>query len=61
LPIAINEDINIELLIPKLEENQLNNERKLEWRLKLKPGEKRIIPLKFSMEFHENLTVCGLE
>ena len=36
-------------------------EGKLTWRLDLKPGEKREIPLKFSVEHPADLTVTGIE
>ena len=34
---------------------------KLVWRLNLKPGEKRELPLKFSVEYPADLNVEGLE
>lgn len=61
LPIAMNEDIQIDLLEPKKEKNELGSERKLEWNLKLKPGEKKVIPVKYQVAYPNNLSVFGLE
>jgi hypothetical protein len=61
LPIPMNENIKVELLEPQKEKEELGNELKLEWQLKLKPGEKKIIPLKYQVEFPKNQTVYGLE
>jgi hypothetical protein len=35
--------------------------RKLVWRLNLKPGEKRELPLKFSVEYPGGTPVTGVE
>ncbi len=61
LPIAMNEDIKVELLEPKKEKDELGNDKKLEWTVNLKPGEKKIIPLKYLVEFPNKLNVYGLE
>ncbi|MEJ2545339.1 MAG: mucoidy inhibitor MuiA family protein [Calditrichaceae bacterium] len=61
LPIAMDEDIKIKLLIPDEDINDLNNERKLEWNLNLKPGEKKTIPIKYQVEFPSSRKVYGLE
>ncbi len=60
-PIAMNEDIKVELLEPKIDMDKLNNDRELKWDVKLKPGEKKIIPLKYTIEFPNNVNVYGLE
>ncbi|HVO73279.1 MAG TPA: DUF4139 domain-containing protein, partial [Ignavibacteriaceae bacterium] len=61
LPIAMNEEINVELIEPQKEEKELGNDKKLEWNLKLKPGEKKIIPVKYKVDFPNNYNVYGLE
>ncbi len=61
LPIAMNENIQVELLSPKKEINELNNDLRLIWRLVLKPGENRTLPIKFQVKFPDNLSVYGLE
>ncbi len=61
LPIPMNENIKVELIEPQKEKEELGNEQKLEWQLKLKPGEKKIIPLKYQVEFPKNQPVYGLE
>lgn len=61
LPITRNEKIKIELLIPKDLEEKLNDKKELKWDLKLSAGETRIIPLKFTVEFPNNISVYGLE
>jgi len=61
LPITRNEKIKTELLIPKDLEEKLNDKKELKWDLKLNAGESKIIPLKFTVEFPNNISVYGLE
>lgn len=61
IPIPMNEDINVTLLEPKKEKDELGNEQKLEWNIKIKPGEKKIIPIKYQVEFPNKINVYGLE
>ena len=61
IPIAMNEDIKVELIEPQKEKSDLGNENKLEWNVKLKPGEKMIIPIKYQVAFPNNLMIYGLE
>lgn len=61
LPISRNEKIKTELLIPKEMENTLNDSKELKWDLKLNPGETKVIPIRFSIKFPNNLNVYGLE
>lgn len=61
LPISMNEDIQVEIIIPKMEKEEFEKDYKLEWKVKLKPGEKKNIPLKFSVECPENMYIYGLE
>ena len=61
IPIPMNEDIKVNLIEPKKEKEELGNERKLQWNVKIKPGEKKIIPLKYTVEFPDNINVYGME
>ena len=70
VPVSRNEKIEVTLLTPaekdvgtKEEPKEVTREEdgKLVWRLDLKPGEKREVPLKFSVEYPGDLNVSGLE
>ncbi len=76
VPVARDEKITVKLLAPserellKLEDATAqppkpgiarDSDGKLTWRLDLKPGEKRELPLKFSIEHPADLTVIGIE
>jgi uncharacterized protein (TIGR02231 family) len=70
VPVSRNEKIVVKLLTPaegdlstadEPKETSLEAEGKLVWRLDLKPGEKRELPLKFSVEYPSDLAVAGLE
>jgi len=61
LPVTMNEKIKIELITPSKNEVKFNQDNELVWQLKLNPGETKIIPLKFIVEFPDNVNVFGLE
>ncbi|MFT3868961.1 MAG: mucoidy inhibitor MuiA family protein [Nibricoccus sp.] len=70
LPISRNEKIVVKLIGPdpkdvgtkdKPKEVTLEEDGKMVWRLDLKPGEKREIQFKFSVEHPSDVTVTGLE
>lgn len=61
LPVAMNEKIKIELIIPSEKEVRFNQNNELVWQLKLNPGETKIVPFKFTIEFPNNVNVFGLE
>ncbi|HWZ96050.1 MAG TPA: mucoidy inhibitor MuiA family protein [Opitutaceae bacterium] len=70
VPVSRNEKIVVKLLTPaerdlstadEPKETSLEADGKLVWRLDLKPGEKRELPLKFSIEYPSEVTVTGLE
>ena len=61
IPIPMNEDIKVSLIEPKKEKEELANDQKLEWNIKIKPGEKKIIPIKYTVEYPNNINVYGLE
>lgn len=70
LPVSRNEKIMVKLLAPQ--ERDLGTAEKpreitreadghLAWRLELKPGETREIPLKFSVDYPNEVAIAGLE
>ena len=61
LPIPMNEDIKVELVEPLVEKEKIGNDQKLQWNVKLKPGEKKVIPLKYWVEYPRGTSVYGLE
>lgn len=70
VPVSRNEKIVVKLLAPAERDlstpdapKEVSREAdgKLVWRLDLKPGEKREVPLKFSVEYPADLPVSGLE
>jgi len=70
VPVSRNEKIVVRLITPAEgdlgtaeapKEVSREADGKLVWRLDLKPGEKREVPLKFSVEYPANLPVAGLE
>jgi uncharacterized protein (TIGR02231 family) len=70
LPVSRNEKIEVNLLTPaekdvgtKEQPREVTREEdgKLVWRLDLKPGEKREVPVKFNVEHPGDLNVTGLE
>ncbi len=70
VPVSRNEKIEVSLLTPaerdvgtmdKPKEVTREEDGRLAWRFELKPGEKREIPLKFSVEHPGDLNVTGLE
>jgi uncharacterized protein (TIGR02231 family) len=64
VPIATNEEIEVELVRPEYEQDtdtlKKNEHDFLEWLLTLKPGEKREIPLVFSVTYPKGRSVNGL-
>ena len=61
LPVVRNEKIKTELITPEENEVEINADKELVWKLNLKPGETKIIPLQFYVEFPQEITVYGLE
>ncbi len=64
IPISSHQDIVVELLEPKYKEdtNELkkDNTNKLTWEFKINSGEKKIIPLKFSIEYPQDQIIEGI-
>ncbi len=70
VPLSRDEKITVKILTPAErdtgtkaapKEVTMEEDGKLVWRLDLKPGEKREIPLKYSIEHPANLAVTGIE
>lgn len=61
LPLSRNEKIVIKQLAPDAREVKPTDEGSLKWTLDLKPGEKREITVKFTVEHPNDITVTGLE
>jgi hypothetical protein len=61
VPISMNEKIVVELLEPKSEVLIPDAEGMLRWKLKLEPGAKQVIKLKFTVEYPPSVIPYGLE
>jgi len=61
VPLSRNEKITVKLLSPDAKEAKPTDEGTLKWTLDLKPGEKRELTVKFTVEFDNNVNVTGLE
>ena len=60
-PVSLDERIVVGLINPEAESPLVKDDHKIVWKLKLKPGEKKILPLKFTVRFPAQLRVSGLE
>ena len=64
VPASNHEDIKVTLEEPKLSKDnpdlKMDEQKRLEWRLDLKAGEKRDVPFRFTVERPEDLMVEGL-
>jgi uncharacterized protein (TIGR02231 family) len=61
VPVSRHERIVVKQLTPDVKEMKPTAEGALKWTLDLKPGEKRELTLKFSIEHPNELQVAGLE
>ncbi len=61
LPLSRNEKIVVKQLTPAVGELKPTDEGTLKWTLDLKPGEKRELPVKFTLEYPNDVAVAGLE
>jgi uncharacterized protein (TIGR02231 family) len=61
IPVSRHEKIVVKVLAPSERESKPDADGILKWTLSLKPGEKRDVPLKFSVEYPADLPVSGLE
>ena len=61
VPISRNEKVVVKLLSPDARDVKPSDEGTLKWSLDLKPGEKRELTVKFSIEYANDVNVVGLE
>ncbi|HXA79688.1 MAG TPA: mucoidy inhibitor MuiA family protein [Opitutaceae bacterium] len=61
VPVSRNEKIVVTMLAPDATDVKPDADGTLKWTLNLKPGEKRELPLKFSVERPAEVAVAGLE
>ena len=61
VPLSRNEKITVKLLSPDAKEVKPTDEGTLKWNLNLKPGEKRELTVKFTVEYANDVNVIGLE
>jgi uncharacterized protein (TIGR02231 family) len=61
VPVSRNEKIVVTMLAPDATDVKPDADGTLKWTLDLKPGEKRELPLKFSIERPAEVAVAGLE
>ena len=61
VPLSRNEKITVKLLSPDAKEVKPTDEGTLKWNLDLKPGEKRELTVKFTVEYANDVNVIGLE
>jgi uncharacterized protein (TIGR02231 family) len=61
IPVASSDDITIQLIEPEIPLKDLGTDRKLSWRITLQPGERKIIPVKYSVTAPNNIPVYGME
>ncbi|WP_068629223.1 mucoidy inhibitor MuiA family protein [Cephaloticoccus primus] len=60
VPVSRNEKISVKVQAPAARDAKPDAEGLLEWALDLAPGETRELPLKFSIEYPQGLSVSGL-
>jgi uncharacterized protein (TIGR02231 family) len=61
VPLSRNEKIVVKLLSPDAKDVKPTDEGTLKWTLDLKPGEKRELTVKFTVEYANEVNVTGLE
>jgi len=61
VPLSRNEKVVVKLLSPDAKEVKPTDEGTLKWSLDLKPGEKRELTVKFTVEYDNGVNVTGLE
>jgi uncharacterized protein (TIGR02231 family) len=61
VPLSRNEKITVKLISPDAKEVKPTDEGTLKWSLDLKPGEKRELTVKFSVDYANDVNVIGLE
>ena len=60
-PVSKNEQIKVVLESPKKEDAKISDNGIISWDLRLKPNEKRILKIKFKVEYPKDLKITGVE
>ncbi|WP_309399408.1 mucoidy inhibitor MuiA family protein [Cerasicoccus maritimus] len=64
LPMASNEDIEVELLVPEVGKRgaiaTIDDQKRLEWKFSLKPGQDLKTPLSYTIQYPQDMLVSGL-
>ena len=60
-PLSRNEQIKVELESPGKDEAKISAEGIIAWNLKMNPGEKKSIKLKFKVEHPKDLRITGMD
>jgi uncharacterized protein (TIGR02231 family) len=60
-PMSRNEKIKVEIEAPKGSEAEVSDQGIIKWKLKLAPGAKRSIPVKFTVSYPKDLSISGLQ
>ncbi|WP_309383341.1 mucoidy inhibitor MuiA family protein [Cerasicoccus frondis] len=64
IPMASNEEIEVELLTPEIGKRtsdvNIDEQKRIEWELSLKPGEERTVPFRYAIEHPDKMLVSGL-
>ncbi len=61
VPVSRNEKIVVTVLAPVESENKPTSDGTLKWTVSLQPGETKEVPLRFTVEYPEDLPVMGLD
>ncbi len=61
IPLSRNEKVVVRQVMPGAGELKPTDEGSLKWTLDLKPGEKRELPVKFTIDYPNDVNVTGLE
>ena len=59
-PVSRNEKVKVEMQIPKEGDATISEEGIILWKIKLSPGMKKSIPVKFSVSYPKEVTISGL-
>lgn len=60
-PMSRNEKIKVEIEAPKGGDAEVSDQGIITWKLKLAPGAKKSIPVKFSVSYPKDLSISGLQ
>lgn len=60
-PVSQNEKIKVVQIRPNGSDAQIDDKGKIVWTISLNPGQKKVVPLSFRVEYAQDLSVQGLE